>query len=140
MQRDAKIWIDYGLSVEEILLSEKGCGMDDLAIRREGSRHVVSRTRNGQREDLGQLPEATLRSYVACLPGSYRAPDDRTAGLSTKGADRRQFTQAVETRKAELLRTNPGLGELEAFRRASSEVSQENPALLARYRADARRV
>ncbi len=110
--------------------------MQQLSLRQVGVRHVVSDGRN----DLGELPEAHLRAYVATLPGSYTVPASdrklsRNAGLETV-----RFADAVETRRRTLLSSDPRLSDLEAVRMAIGLVLKENPAMLSSYRADVQEI
>ncbi|HMD85147.1 MAG TPA: hypothetical protein VKO18_10660 [Terriglobia bacterium] len=110
--------------------------MQNLRLRTVGTRHVASVERGGRNEDVGEFDEAHLRAYVASLPGTYTVPSpQKTTGLSTAFA-REQFADRVETRKRTLLAEDNNLAELEAFRRATSEITREYPSLLAAYRAD----
>lgn len=117
--------------------------LPDLKLRQVGTRHVASVVRNGQREDVGEVQEAHLRAYAASLPGSYRCPTSETArtanGLSTAFAAQR-FADAVEARKRRLLSEDSTLSELEGYRLAASQVSQENPSMVAAHRADVRKI
>jgi hypothetical protein len=56
--------------------------------------------------------------------------------MAGNGSYRRQFAEAVETRKKQLLSSNRDLSELEAQRLAASQISKENPELLHAYRGD----
>lgn len=106
--------------------------MQNLKLRQVGVRHVCSDGRN----DLGELPEAHLRAYVASLPGSYTIDTRGTQPAARNGLSRAQFADAVKQRMIRLLASDPELKELEAHRLASSQIMKENPAMLSAYRAD----
>lgn len=110
--------------------------MQNLSLRQVGVRHVVS----DGKSDLGELPEAHLRAYVASLPGSYTVPNRETQSTAKNGFSRAQFADAVEQRKIRILASDPELKELEAHRLASSQIVKENPAMLSAYRSDVREI
>jgi hypothetical protein len=56
--------------------------------------------------------------------------------MAANGADRRRFAREIEDRQVQLMRRDPALTALEAFRLAAQQVSKERPELLAAYRGD----
>jgi len=58
--------------------------------------------------------------------------------MAGNGTNRRQFAWEVEDKKRELMRRDPALSAVEAFRLAASDVSRRKPELLKAYRMDVR--
>jgi hypothetical protein len=110
--------------------------MKALKLRTVGVRHVVS----DGKDDLGEIAEAHLRSYVAGLPGSYEIPKPQAqTGFNTNYA-RERFADRVETRTAALMRADSTVSKLEAHRLAISQIAKEDSILLAAYRADIKEI
>jgi hypothetical protein len=104
--------------------------MQNLRLGRVGTRHVAY---DDAGKPVGEVQEAHLKAYVAGLPGAvYQTPEQKDAGCFAAY----RFADAVKTRAYELRKADPQLSELEANRLASSQVSKQNPGLVAAYHAD----
>jgi hypothetical protein len=91
--------------------------------------------KDGHNQDVGEIDEAHLRTYVASLPGSYAVP--KREGMSRTFASK-DFADAVQNRARRLASENTSLSDLEAFRLATSQILKSDPSWLAAYRKDVR--
>src|SRR5208337_554568 len=102
--------------------------MQRLKLAQVGTRHIAHGEDN---KPVGEIDEAHLRAYVACLPGSYTvtpSPAKDTGAFATY-----RFADAVQTRKQRILSQDIMLSELAAHRMAVSQIAKEQPSLLAAY-------
>jgi hypothetical protein len=145
-----------GMSCSGVRVSFSGPSMEELTLRRDGDRHIVTDGKN----DFGEIEDGHLKEYTMKLPGAYyevppqagsvTAAGQRPGGMSrslgreaitlSRGEARQNITQAVEVEKKRLLSRDHNLTELEAHRLAMQRVAAEEPSLLAAYRADVQEV
>jgi hypothetical protein len=108
--------------------------MQNLKLARVGTLHVAY---GEDGKVVGEVQEAHLKAYVTQLPGAhYQSAEQKDMGCSAA----HRFADAVKTRAHELRKADPDLSELEAHRMASSQVSKQNPGLLAAYRRDVQEI
>jgi hypothetical protein len=108
--------------------------MQNLQLRQAGVRHLAY---GEDGKPVGEVQEAHLKAYVASLPGAYyQTPEQKDTGCFAA----HRFADAVQTRAQRLREEDADLSELAAHRTATSQVSNENPALFAAYLRDVKEI